>query len=69
MLAVSGAVLMAVPPILYSALERIEFFKRITGKRISLGTLLSWHVYAGIVGSTLAILRTGTALKAISAYG
>jgi hypothetical protein len=58
-LAVSGALLMIVPPILYSAAKRVEFFKRIITKRISLGTLLSWHVYTSIVGSILAILHTG----------
>ena len=58
-LAVSGALLMILPPILYSAAKRIEYFKRIITARISLGTLLSWHVYTGIVGSILAILHTG----------
>jgi hypothetical protein len=58
-LAVSGALLMVVPPILYSAAKRTEFFKRIITRRISLGTLLSWHVYTSIAGSILAILHTG----------
>lgn len=58
-LAVSGALLMVVPPILYSAAKRTEFFKRIITRRISLGSLLSWHVYTSIVGSIMAILHTG----------
>ena len=58
-LAVSGALLMVVPPILYSAAKRTGSLKRLITKRISLGTLLSWHVYTGIVGSILAILHTG----------
>lgn len=58
-LAVSGAVLLILPPIVYSAAKRIVFFKRLTTKRISPGTLLSWHVYTSIVGSILAILHTG----------
>lgn len=58
-LAVTGAVLMILPPIFYSAAKRIAFFKRLTTNRISLGTLLSWHVYTSIVGSILAILHTG----------
>lgn len=58
-LAVTGAVLMILPPIIYSAAKRIAFFKRLITDRISLGTLLSWHVNTGIVGSILAILHTG----------
>jgi hypothetical protein len=58
-LAVSGALLMVVPPILYSAAKRTEFFKKIITRRISLGSLLSWHVYTSIVGSIMAILHTG----------
>lgn len=58
-LAVSGALLMIVPPVLYSAAKRTEFFKRIITRWISLGTLLTWHVYTSIVGSILAILHTG----------
>jgi hypothetical protein len=58
-LAVSGALLMIVPPILYSAAKRTEFFKKIITRRISLGTLLASHVFTSIVGSILAILHTG----------
>ena len=58
-LAVSGALLMIVPPLVYSAAKRVEFFKRIITRRISLGTLLSWHVYTAVAGSILAILHTG----------
>lgn len=58
-LAVTGAVLMILPLIFYSAAKRIAFFKRLITNRISLGTLLSWHVYTSIVGSILAILHTG----------
>lgn len=59
MLAVSGALLLIVPPILYSAAKRIAFFKRTVTRQISLGTLLKWHVHTSIVGSILAILHTG----------
>ncbi len=58
-LGVSAALLMILPPLVYSAAKRIEFFKQIVSKRISLGTLLTWHVYTGIVASILAILHTG----------
>lgn len=59
LLAISAALLMIVPPILYSAAKRVEFFKRGVTGRISLGTLLTWHVYTSIFGSILAILHTG----------
>ena len=58
-LGVSAALLMILPPLVYSAVKRIEFFKRVVMKRISLGTLLTWHVYTSIVGSILAVLHTG----------
>lgn len=58
-LAVSGALLMVLPPILYSAVKRIGFFKSIVTKQISPGKLLTWHVYTGITGAILAILHTG----------
>jgi len=58
-LAVTGAVLMILPPLFYSVAKRIAFFKRLILTRISFGTLLSWHVYTSIIGSILAILHTG----------
>lgn len=58
-LAIAAALLMIVPPLLYSATKRIKFIKEKITKRISTGTLLNWHVYTSIVGSILAILHTG----------
>ena len=58
-LGVSAALLMILPPLVYSAAKRIDFFKNWITKRISLGTMLNWHVYTSIVGSILAILHTG----------
>jgi hypothetical protein len=58
LLAVAGALLMIVPPVLYSAIKRVAFFKRLVAPKIRLATLLSWHVYTSIVGSILAILHT-----------
>jgi len=59
LLAMGGALLLIVPPLLYSATKRIKFFKEKITKRISLGTILNWHIYTSIVGSILAILHTG----------
>jgi len=58
-LAVLGALLMILPPLIYSAVKRIEGIKQFVKKRVSLGTLLTGHVYTGIIGSILAILHTG----------
>lgn len=54
-----GALLMILPPLIYSVVKRIEVVKQFVTKRVSLSTLLTWHVYTGIVGSILAILHTG----------
>ena len=56
---IAAALLMVVPPLLYSATKRIKYFKEKITKLISLGTILNWHVYTSIVGSILAILHTG----------
>ncbi|ARS37988.1 MULTISPECIES: hypothetical protein [Pontibacter] len=58
-LAITAALLMVVPPLVYSAAKRIEAFKLFISKKISIGTLLTWHIYTGIAGSILAILHTG----------
>jgi hypothetical protein len=58
-LGIIAALLMIVPPLLYSATKRIKFFKEKISKRISIATMLNWHVYTSIVGSILAILHTG----------
>jgi len=58
-LAISGAVLMVVPSLMYAAAKRIPSLKRRLSGRLPLRRLLAWHVYGGIVGSVLAILHTG----------
>lgn len=58
-LAISGGLLMILPPLIYSVAKRIAFFKGIITIRIRLSTLLIWHVYTSIIGSILAILHTG----------
>jgi hypothetical protein len=54
-LGISGALLLLVPPLLYSAVKRIEAVKQLVTRRV----LLTWHVYTGILGAILAILHTG----------
>jgi hypothetical protein len=57
-LGVSGAVLMLVP-LAYMVVKRIPPLKRTVTRRVSMRTLLIWHVYAGIIGPILGLLHTG----------
>ena len=57
-LAVSGAVLMLVP-LAYLIVKRVSPLKKLVSQWVSMRTLLSWHIYAGIVGPILVILHTG----------
>jgi hypothetical protein len=58
MLGISGALLMLVP-LGYAVVKRIGPARRFVTRRVSLRTLLAWHIYAGIVGPILALLHTG----------
>lgn len=57
-LGVAGALLMLVP-LAYMVVKRISPLKRAVTRRVSMRTLLAWHVYAGIVGPILGLLHTG----------
>lgn len=59
LLALSAALLTVVPPLLYSAAKRLKWAKEKITKRVSIGTLLTWHVYTSIIGAIFAILHTG----------
>ena len=56
-LGVSGALLM-VWPLAYSAVKRIPLLKKGVTRWLTFRTLLTWHVYTGILGAILAILHT-----------
>jgi hypothetical protein len=58
-LAVAAALLIVLPTLVYSAVKRIDFARRFVLARVSLGTLLNWHVYTVTTGSILAIIHTG----------
>jgi len=58
MLAVGGASLMLVP-LAYLFVKRIPFLKRQVTSLASMRTLLTWHIYAGVIGPILVILHTG----------
>ena len=57
-LAVSGSSLMLVP-LVYLFIKRIPMLKRFVTKRVSMRTLLTWHIYAGVIGPILVLLHTG----------
>jgi hypothetical protein len=55
---IAGAVVMLVP-LAYVPVKRIPTLRGVVTKHVSLPTLLSWHVYAGLLGPLLAIIHTG----------
>jgi hypothetical protein len=57
-LGVSGAVLMLVP-LAYSLVKRVKWVQERVWRRVTMRTLLAWHIYAGILGPILALLHTG----------
>jgi hypothetical protein len=58
MLGVSGAAFMLVP-LAYLLVKRVLSLRRWVTARVSMQTLLAWHIYAGILGPILALLHTG----------
>lgn len=58
MFGISGAALMLVP-LAYVFVKRSSSLKEGVSKYVKLQTLLSLHVYAGIVGALFAIIHTG----------
>lgn len=57
-LGVSGALLM-ISAGAYAAVKRIDRVKKAVTQKVSMRTLLAWHVYTGILGSILGLLHTG----------
>lgn len=57
-LGVTGAVLMLMP-LAYMIVKRVGPLKKLVTQWVSMRTLLSWHIYAGIVGPILVLLHTG----------
>jgi len=56
--AVVGGVLMLVPAA-YAAVKRVPALKRPVTRRVSMRTLLAWHIYAGVIGPILVLIHTG----------
>lgn len=53
-----GAALMLIP-LAYPFVKRIPYLNKKVTAHVSLQTLMTWHVYAGIFGPLLAIIHTG----------
>ena len=58
LLGVAGVGLMLVP-LAYLIVKRVGPLKRAVTRRVSMRTLLTWHIYAGIFGPILGLLHTG----------
>ena len=56
--AIAGSTLM-LAPLFYLIIKRIKWIRKIVTPMVSMRTLLSWHIYAGIIGPILVIIHTG----------
>ena len=54
----SGSLLM-LGPLAYLVIKRVKPIKARLTRRVSMRTLLSWHIYTGLLGSLLVLLHTG----------
>ncbi len=57
-LGVTGSALMLVP-LAYSIVKRIKPLKNRISARVPMRTLLSWHIYGGVLGPILVLIHTG----------
>lgn len=58
LLGIGAALLMGVP-LAYVVVKRIRPLRRRATAKVSMRTLLAWHIYAGILAPILALLHTG----------
>lgn len=63
--AVIGASLMLLGSIVYTVFRRIAPARRALNRRLSMPTLLTWHVYLGIGGAVLALVHTGHKFQSV----
>lgn len=57
-LAVTGTALMLVP-LAYMIIKRIKPLKKFVTKFVPMRQLLTWHIYAGVIGPILVLMHTG----------
>ena len=58
LLGIAAALLMLVP-LAYLVVKRMPALRQAVTRKVSMRTLLAWHIYAGIVGPILALLHSG----------
>ncbi len=63
-LGVSGALLM-LGSLVYLVVKRVKPIKTAVTLQVSMRTLLAWHIYAGLLGSLLALLHTGQKFESV----
>jgi len=55
---ITGTAFMLIP-FLYLVIKRIKPLKQIVKKHVPMRTLLTWHIYAGVLGPILVVIHTG----------
>ncbi|MEQ8689251.1 MAG: hypothetical protein RIC89_00240 [Pseudomonadales bacterium] len=53
-----AAALFMLGPFLYLVVKRVGFLKAWVTRRVSMRTLLAWHIYAGVLGPILAVIHS-----------
>jgi len=61
---VTGALLMLVP-LAYSLVKRVKSVKARVTKRVTMRTLLAWHIYAGLLGPLLVLVHSGHKFESV----
>lgn len=51
--------------LIYVAVKRISWLKRLTTRMVSMRTILTCHVYSGILGSILALMHSGHKFQSV----
>ncbi len=63
-LGVCGALLM-LGPLVYLVIKRVKPVKTALTRHVSMRTLLTWHIHAGLLGSLLVLLHTGHKFESV----
>lgn len=62
--AVAGTAFMLVP-LAYMVVKRVELLKRWVTSTVPMRRLLTWHVYAGVIGPVLVLIHTGHRFESV----
>jgi hypothetical protein len=52
-------------PLVYLVIKRVKPIKTGVTRHVSMRTLLTWHIYAGLLGSLLVLLHTGHKFESV----